>query len=135
MIWKNILDADDPQNIDLPERFLTLSPFQKLLIYKTMSPEKLIFFIKNFVKTSLGDDFIQPPPFDLRASYADSSCRTPIIFVLSSGADPMSKLLTFAKEKEMDGARFKILSLGQGQGEKAEVLIKGGRLNGEWVCL
>lgn len=113
VIWKSIVGADDPQNIDLPEKFdKALTSFQKLLVFKTVCSEKLVFFIKEYVKKSLGVDFIQPPPFDLRASYSDSTCRTPIIFVLSSGADPMSKLLAFSKEKEMDGARFKILSLG-----------------------
>jgi len=73
-----------------------------------------------FVGKELGDVFIESPPFDLKASFGDSSEKTPIIFVLSSGADPMSNLQVFAKAKEMDGARFKILSLGQGQGEKAE---------------
>jgi len=34
----------------------------------------------------------------------------------------------------MDG-RLKMLSLGQGQGQKAEKLIESGRVNGDWVCL
>jgi len=76
--------------------------------------------VKRFVSKELGKTYIESPPFDLKASYDDSTAKTPIIFVLSSGADPMSNLLIFAKSKEMDGSRFKILSLGQGQGEKAE---------------
>ena len=31
--------------------------------------------------------------------------------------------------------KLKILSLGQGQGEKAREMIMSGRRNGEWVCL
>ena len=59
---------------------------------------------------------------------------TPIIFILSPGADPIVYLLDLAKDKEMD-ERLKILSLGQGQGGKAEEFIKSGRRNGDWVCL
>jgi dynein heavy chain len=135
--WKEIMQADEPLKIDLPpsiEAGNSLSHFQRMLIYYTLSKEKLIVLLKEFVKNSLGKIFIESPPFDLGASYEDSSSGTPIIFVLSPGADPMSNLQAFAKEKDMDG-RFRVLSLGQGQGPKAEELIKMGRINGDWVCL
>lgn len=134
--WIDLLDADDPQSIELPENVKhSVTPFQRLLIYYTLSSEKLIFYIKDFVRDSLGHEFVESPPFDLGASFADSSSYTPIIFVLSPGADPMANLQNFAKEKEMDGGRFKSISLGQGQGERAKNLIQSGWLNGDWVCL
>lgn len=34
-----------------------------------------------------------PPPFDMDKSFSDSSNKTPIIIVLSAGADPMGELL------------------------------------------
>ena len=136
--WKLIKSSDDPLKNPLPpsiEAISTMTYFQKMLIYYTFRKEKLIIFVKEFVKNYIGKTFIESPPFDLKASYDDSTCNTPIIFVLSPGADPMSNLMAFAKEKEMDGSRFKILSLGQGQGKKAEDLIKMGRINGDWICL
>jgi dynein heavy chain len=45
--------------------------------------------------------------------YKDSDNRTPVIFVLSPGADPTSNLLKFATEIN---AVVDIISLGQGQG-------------------
>jgi dynein heavy chain, axonemal len=72
--------------------------------------------------------------FDLKAAYSDSVSTSPIIFVLSPGADPMTYLLELAKSEGMD-EKLKILSLGQGQGEKAKELIQSGRRNGDWVCL
>ena len=137
-IWNAIIESDDPAKCPLPKEFeeaRSLSQFMRLLIYYTLSKEKMIILIKEYVKTTIGKTFIESPPFDLKASYEDSSAATPIIFVLSPGADPMSNLMAFAKEREMDGSRFKILSLGQGQGPKAEELIKMGRINGDWICL
>jgi dynein heavy chain len=57
----------------------------------------LILIIKNFVLKVLGKVFIESPGFDLKGSFEDSSSTTPIIFVLSPGADPISYLLALAK--------------------------------------
>lgn len=105
-----------------------------MIIYKLLREEKLILLIKEFVMRTLGKIFIESPVFDLKGSFTDSTPTTPIIFVLSPGADPISYLLALAKEKEMD-TRLKMLSLGQGQGNFARDLIINGRKNGDWVCL
>lgn len=47
----------------------------------------------------LGKIFIESPVFDLKGSFTDSTPTTPIIFVLSPGADPIAYLLSLAKEK------------------------------------
>lgn len=62
-----------------------------------MKEEKLVALIKHFVLNILGKLFIESPVFDLKGSFNDSSCTTPIIFVLSPGADPISYLLALAK--------------------------------------
>ena len=93
-----------------------------------------MLLIKNFVFNLLGKIFIESPGFDLKGAFTDSTAGTPIIFVLSPGADPISYLLALAKEKQMD-TRLKMLSLGQGQGRFAKQLILNGRKNGDWVCL
>ena len=43
-----------------------------------------------------------------------------MIFILSTGADPTSSLLKYALDK---GKQLSVISLGQGQGKKAEKLI------------
>lgn len=94
-----------------------------------------MFFVKNFVKYELGPQFIESPPFDLKGSYLDSGPTTPLIFVLSPGADPIPYLQQLAADYGMDAGRLRILSLGQGQGKIAKRYIEGGQKNGEWICL
>jgi len=135
-IWRQIIEVDDPIDLDLPEPYeKSLTSFQKLIVFKILRPEKLILAVKKYVKEILGPVFIESPPFNLKAAFEDSSATTPLIFILSPGADPMTALLNLAKEREMDGPRFKILSLGQGQGQIAAEYIKNARNSGDWVCL
>ena len=68
-----------------------------------------------FVTDKLGHKFVEPPPFDLAKSYNDSNCQSPLIFILSPGADPTMALLKYAEDKGFGGGRFNSISLGQGQ--------------------
>lgn len=44
---------------------------------------------------------MDPPPFNLQASFDDSDPKTPLIFLLSPGSDPMVNLYAFAGEHDM----------------------------------
>jgi len=46
----------------------------------------------------MGNKFVEPPPFDLAKIYLDSSYLTPLIFILSPGADPFASLNSFAEK-------------------------------------
>ena len=75
----------------------------------------------------MGRRYIEPPPFDLEQCYNDSTCFTPLVFILSPGSDPMDSLLKFCAAKDIS---METLSLGQGQGPKAEALIAQGVVDG-----
>jgi len=64
----------------------------------------------------------------------DSSNISPLIFVLSSGSDPIADFQKFAGESDML-SRVDLVSLGQGQAPKAEKAIEKARLTGGWCLL
>ena len=65
-----------------------LTPFEKLLILKVVKPEKIMFACSRYVEKELGRLYAESPIATMDALFADSNKKTPIIFVLSSGADP-----------------------------------------------
>ena len=92
------------------------------MLWRVLREEKLVQGVKYFVGAALGPAFCESPPFDLEGAANDSTSNTPVIFVLSPGADPIADLIALAKARGMD-TRLKVLSLGQGQGVIAQRLI------------
>ncbi|CAD7701708.1 unnamed protein product [Ostreobium quekettii] len=132
--WNGMYDSLEPHNVAFPPPFDELESFRKLLIVRCIRPDKVVIAVQDFVDRTLGRRFVEPPPFDLRACYRDSTPTMPLIFVLSPGSDPTAALLQFAAENDMDG-RLHAISLGQGQGPKAAVMIAEGLESGHWVVL
>jgi dynein heavy chain len=112
-----------------------LSSFQRLLVLRAAREEKTVQGVREFVRQQIGPFYTEPPPFDLEGTYADSSSQTPIIFILSPGADPIDSLLKLARAKGKSTDSFRIISLGQGQGPIAEAMMEAARKSGDWVCL
>nr|CAH8846959.1 unnamed protein product [Trichobilharzia regenti] len=133
--WKQYYDSKEPQEAQLPEPWDKLDIFKTLIILRCIRPDKVVPGVMKYVREKLGRKFVEPPPFDLARSYQDSSCTTPLIFILSPGADPTMALLKFATDKGFGGARFQSISLGQGQGPIAAKMITQGKQDGSWVLL
>uniref|UniRef100_A0A3B4Z7I9 Dynein axonemal heavy chain 12 n=1 Tax=Stegastes partitus TaxID=144197 RepID=A0A3B4Z7I9_9TELE len=134
--FKPIYDSKEPCNVALPAPWCEkLNDLQKMIIVRCLRPDKIAPAITKYVTGNLGKRFVQPPPFDLSKSYLDSNSTTPLVFVLSPGADPMASLLKFASDKNMGDKKFQSISLGQGQGPIAAKMISTAMEDGTWVCL
>ena len=86
----------------------------------------------HYVLNQMGSYFDEIKTTTLDEIYATSDYKTPLIFILSTGADPTSSLLKFAADR---GRILSVISLGQGQGKKAEKLINKAKMEGNWVLL
>jgi dynein heavy chain, axonemal len=132
-VGEEALEHDSPEAATASESGLTI--FQRLLVLRALRDEKTVQGVREFVRAQLGDSYTTPPPFDLEGAYADSTSQTPIVFVLSPGADPIDYLLKLAKSKGKAGPGLRMISLGQGQGPIAERMMEGARRSGDWVVL
>eukprot|EP00756_Hemistasia_phaeocysticola_P037793 Hpha_TRINITY_DN16720_c2_g4::TRINITY_DN16720_c2_g4_i3::g.79638::m.79638/K10408/DNAH; dynein heavy chain, axonemal len=133
--WKQWVKSDEPHQQPLPggldER---LTPFQRLLVLRSLREDKVQYGITQVNGAYLGKTFTESPQFDLDACFKDSSNTTPVIFVLTSGTDPTALFYEFAAQKGW-GERLLVRSLGQDQGVIAEQYIKNGMRSGDWVYL
>eukprot|EP00899_Mesostigma_viride_P007437 jgi/Mesvir1/16695/Mv15092-RA.1 len=135
--WKAFFDTAEPHVAPLPGEWGTVvTDFGRLMLLRVLRPEKLVFGFSTFVGKKLGVVFTESPPFSLDDIFRDTNNSTPIIFVLSTGADPTSMLQRFGEKMGLTaGNKLHMISLGQGQGPVAEVLITRAAKNGDWVCL
>ena len=131
--WRVLWDVPDPTNTHFPGPWETkLNTFEKLLVTRCIRPDKLPIAVQNFLMGKMGQKYVESPPFDLSGCYNDSTAIIPLVFILSPGSDPMSSLLSFSDSLKTPVSS---ISLGQGQGPKAEKMIKDAQSSGQWVVL
>lgn len=103
-----------------------------MCVLKCVRPGKFSNAMQDFITVNLGKQFIEPQPSELQAVYNESSPIIPLIFILSAGTDPAGELYKFAEKMKM-GKRLLSISLGQGQGPRAEQMLEEAQKLGFWV--
>ncbi|OHT12593.1 Dynein heavy chain family protein [Tritrichomonas foetus] len=129
--WQKLIEES---SIEFPKPFDSVSLFHKLIIASCIARRKVVSLVRMLVKEVLGEQFIQQADVDLSAPFADTSNDTPLLFILSQGADPRESLEKLAEKKGF-AEKLKILSLGQGRGPTASEFVKKAKKDGHWVFL
>merc|ERR1719191_2156708 len=106
-LWKQIYDDIDPAKMlkdaaTRPAAMEGLNDLQDIMVIRCVRPDRVVPALLDFITRKMGEKFVSPPPFDLAGSYADSNNLSPLIFVLSPGADPGTALTKFASEKSKE---------------------------------
>ncbi|XP_073321620.1 dynein axonemal heavy chain 2 [Pagrus major] len=133
--WKLWFTSTEPEKATLPGDWETkCNQLQKMLIVRSLRQDRVSVCVTSLIVNNLGPRFVEPPVLDMKAVVEESTCRTPLIFVLSPGVDPTGALLQLAEASGMS-THFRALSLGQGQAPIAKTMIEEGIKNGHWVFL
>ena len=59
-----------------------------LQVLRCLRVDRVTVGITRYVIAKMGEKYVQPPTLDYSAIYRQSTQMTPIVFVLSPGADP-----------------------------------------------
>ncbi|CAK0888334.1 unnamed protein product [Prorocentrum cordatum] len=131
--WKKWYASPQPEKEPLPGEWdAKLDMLQKLIVIRCIRTDRVLPATVNFIASKLDPKFVEPPPLDLEQIYEESSCTTPLLFVLTPGMDPTSQLKQLAVAKNVDA---QTVSLGQGQEMKAIKMMQDGASRGFWVLL
>ncbi|XP_026578292.1 dynein heavy chain 2, axonemal [Pseudonaja textilis] len=133
--WNLWYTSSKPEKAMLPGEWEnSCNQMQRMLVVRSLRPDRVAFCVTAFIVSNLGSQFIEPPVLNMKSVVDDSTTKTPLIFVLSPGVDPTSSLLQLAEQSGM-AQHFHALSLGQGQAPIATRMIKDGVHQGNWVFL
>lgn len=134
--WKRWFDLEAPEQHPLPCGYAdSLNKFQSLLVCRILRPDRVINAIQLFIADRMGEIYCKPPPLNYTKVYEQSSDKTPIVFILSPGADPQSEVQRLLETTGVGMSKFKFMALGQGMEGTAKSMIESGAIRGQWVML
>jgi dynein heavy chain len=94
---KEYFESGNLLKTPIPVKSLSTIPtFKKLLLVKAACPQKIMLHIGYFVQIELGSYYEQIHTISIEKIFQSSDHKTPIIFVLSQGADPTASILKFS---------------------------------------
>ena len=134
-----------PEHEKLPLDWAGLEriPFKKMMVLRCLRPDRMASALNNFVRKVLpkGSSYVECDSTlngleILGQALLDSTPKTPIYFILSSGANVVADLdqmaLTYGFQK---GISYHNVSMGQGQDVVAMSCLEAAHRNGHWVIL
>ncbi|CAM6084343.1 unnamed protein product [Calypogeia fissa] len=136
-IWRKWYDEERPEEKPLPGGFSgKLNIFEQLLILRCFRIDRITVGITRYVMDKMSEKYVTPPVLDYRTVHRQSSAMSPIVFILSPGADPAFDVFNLGEAIGFKpGIKLKYMSLGQGMGPKAAEAIEVGSSRGLWVML
>ena len=64
------------------------TPFERLVILRALRPDRVTTALKSWISEVMGSSYVYQAPFDMEATYYETSNQTPTFFVLFPGVDP-----------------------------------------------
>lgn len=135
-VWNEWTHLESPEMTDLPMDYSQrLNTFQQLCLLRCFRTDRVYNGITNFVIKNMGERFVMPPVINFQNIFDQSTPLSPVVFILSPGADPQSDLQKLAETLGFGGNKLKFLSLGQGQAPVALQLLETAVARGQWLML
>jgi len=140
--WRKWFDNESPEALPVPKyedqisvannRGSGVGHFYKMLLCRSLRPDRTKQAAQTFVQNVLGDRYVAPLNMSFEELVLVSDSKTPIILMLSPGADPTQTLEDLAKRKNL---KIYPVSMGEGQEPNAEAAMERGMKTGGWALL
>jgi len=136
--WLVWFDGETPENAKLPGDYeKILNNFDRLILLRAIRPDRVTTSLKKYITNIMGSEYVLQKPFDMQATYEETSNQTPTFFVLFAGVDPTTWVEDQALKQgfTFENGKFKNISMGQGQEAPAKAVVENFAKNGGWVML
>jgi dynein heavy chain len=109
---------------------------EKLCIFRIFRPDRCYDATKLFILDTIGEKYLKAPSLNYREVFNQSTSTTPIIFILSKGADPQSNIQKLGEQLGFQSPqRLSFISLGQGQAPLAHRRLEAAFIRGHWIMI
>ncbi|CAN0142261.1 unnamed protein product, partial [Pylaiella littoralis] len=148
--WKLWYTENEPEEVPVPhfEGRLAADPsvgaFYRLLLVRSLREDRTLLCVNNFIRLTdtvehagarlpaMGPRFAEPLTDTVESVFNEMDCASPVIYLLSAGADPTDSIEGLARKKKTDVA---CVSMGEGQSAVASRTIAAATVSGSWVLL
>ncbi|RHY51106.1 hypothetical protein DYB38_003376 [Aphanomyces astaci] len=151
--WRRWYEDNEPEKVPIPDyETLLFHPdaanakthFLRLLLVRCLRDDRTLLAAQDFIKLvdtvetkggrlpCMGLRFIEPVTDTTDSVWGEMTHETPVIYLLSLGADPTESIEVLARKKRVN---IQCISMGEGQDVIASKAMSAAMLNGTWLLL
>ena len=138
--WRRWYEDNEPDRQPIPDLESALAenkdsgPWRRLILIRCLRMDRTLLCVRQFVRDveGLGERYVEPVTDTIEMVYDDMIPSVPVIFLLSTGADPTDSIEQLCKKKKLS---VTCVSLGEGQEPVAIKAMNAAAVNGSWVLL
>lgn len=105
------------------------------MLLRCFRVDRIYRAINDYITEIMGEEYITPPAISYDEIYTQTTCSSPVIFILSPGSDPTQELMKLGERLMIGADKLKYISLGQGQENAAFGLLDEAISRGNWLIL
>jgi hypothetical protein len=107
-VWRSWFDLEAPEDAEMPMGYSTRSTaLQRICLLRCFRVDRVQRGVTIYISDYMGDKFVQPPVVRFEDAFKVSTAFSPVVFILSPGADPGNELQALGAKHGFTGNKFK----------------------------
>lgn len=102
--WRQFYESDNPENEHVPDyeekinADQTIGHFLHMCLVRSIREDRAVVASNKFISRCLSEEFVAPVSDQINEIWESSRPNRPVVFLLSTGADPTSSIDEFARK-------------------------------------